>query len=320
MRARSCLAVVSLAVGQVLALAMVTPANATFTGSNGRISFFRFVEATNGVEIFSANAQGVDVQQLTWSGDDHNSVFSDWSPDGSTIAFDSDRTDSVQVYTMNWDGSNTQQLTAGDAFFGDPAYSRDGNSLAIESDWGDYPALEGIWIIPSTGSGITQAQATRVTTIPQGVGGDSEPQWSPDSQWIAFTRYIGCKQHQHGKLIFAPNGCTQSIYRVHPDGSGLQRLTPPGMAASAPDFSPDGTRITFDSCDSGKPGCTGDIYVMNADGSNRIRLVKGSPVSANGRDIRFPLTNNPVWSPDGTKILFARWLGDGSTAEFDTVS
>src|SRR5207244_13324490 len=39
-----------------------------------------------------------------------------------------------------------------------------GTQLAIESDWGD-PALEGIWLIPSSDAdGVTQGEATRVTT------------------------------------------------------------------------------------------------------------------------------------------------------------
>ena len=76
----------------VLVVAAAT-SSATFSGPNGRILFTAGVEKTKGNEIFSATPNGKDVQQLTTSGNKHNSVIGDWSPDGQRIAFDSDRVD-----------------------------------------------------------------------------------------------------------------------------------------------------------------------------------------------------------------------------------
>src|SRR6266508_2264901 len=84
----------------LLLVALAAPANATFSGTNGRITFARYVSATNGLEIFSAKPDGSAETQLTSSGQDHNAIFSDWSPDGTKIAFDSDRTDDVQIFIM----------------------------------------------------------------------------------------------------------------------------------------------------------------------------------------------------------------------------
>ncbi|MBM3239583.1 hypothetical protein FJZ31_25125, partial [Candidatus Poribacteria bacterium] len=57
-----------------------------------------------------------------------------------------------------------------------------------------------------------------------------------------------------------------------------------------PSWSPDGKKIAFASYRDGN----GEIYVMNADGTNPIRLTN------------HPTTDwNPCWSPDGTKIAFA---------------
>ena len=56
-----------------------------------------------------------------------------WSPDGRTIAFDTDRTEpgNLDVWTMNADGSNEHALIASIALDALPAYSPDGRSIAF---------------------------------------------------------------------------------------------------------------------------------------------------------------------------------------------
>ena len=297
-----------LAIASTIALllaALAAPATATFSGRNGRITFYRYVPATNGVEIFSAKPDGSAVTQLTSSGQDHSAVFSDWSPDGTKIAFDSDRTNDVQIYVMPWNGEahGLKQLTVGPGFHGDPAWSPDGKWIAIESDWGS-PALEGIWIIPShDNDGVTQAEARRVTTVPGDGFGDSEPQFSPDGRWVVFTRF----DFRAGLL--------QAIFKVRADGSHLTRLTNWTSGNSAPDWSPDGKRIAFDSGDSGAIGVNGDIWVMDADGSDKTRLTHNPKVTAT----RFQYANNPSWSPDGKRIAFTQWKGDGSLTWIESI-
>jgi dipeptidyl aminopeptidase/acylaminoacyl peptidase len=148
-----------LAIAALVASVVALPSSATFGGTNGRITFARFVPNPDpskfgGLEIFSAKPDGSEVTRLTFSGFDADgnaftSFFSDWSPDGSKIAFDSDRTSTpssfeVQIFTMNWDGTAQKQLTNGPGFHGDPGWSPNGERLAIDADWGDYPTLQGI--------------------------------------------------------------------------------------------------------------------------------------------------------------------------------
>lgn len=105
----------------------------------------------------------------------------------------------------------------------------------------------------------------------------------------------------NGQIAFVSQRMSNSddIWVMNPDGSNqtnlTNSLTPDDID---PDWSPDGTKIAFSSTIDGPlppHGTFGDIYVMDADGSNRIRLTN-DPAG----DV------SPFWSPDGTKIGFTR--------------
>jgi TolB protein len=81
----------------------------------------------------------------------------------------------------------------------------------------------------------------------------------------------------------------QDIYVMNIDGTERRRLTDTPAYESHPDWSPDGTQITFVTERDGNR----EIYTMHADGSNPQRLTN-DPAD----DLR------PDWSPDGTQILF----------------
>ncbi len=91
------------------------------------------------------------------------------------------------------------------------------------------------------------------------------------------------------------------IYTIKTDGTDLTRLTFLQASASAPDWSHDGTRITF-SAQGGDGDGRRDIFVMDVDGSNLVNLTPGSETH-----------DAPTWSPDGSRIAFQ--FGGGSDAE-----
>jgi Tol biopolymer transport system component len=72
------------------------------------------------------------------------------------------------------------------------------------------------------------------------------------------------------------------------DGSNMVKLTDETEKLNSPAWSPDGTKIVF-----GGPVNKRDIWVMNADGSNKINL---TDKYAGGF---------PAWSPDSSKITFS---------------
>jgi dipeptidyl aminopeptidase/acylaminoacyl peptidase len=113
----------------------------------------------------------------------------------------------------------------------------------------------------------------------------------PPNQHSAFATFPG----ENGKITFDSNrdGGNYDIYVMNADGSEQTRLTTDPGIDEDPNWSPDGTKIAFNSIRDGNR----EIYVMNADGSEQTRLTNNPAIDT-----------TPDWSPDGEKIVFRRNL------------
>ena len=126
-----------------------------------------------------------------------------------------------------------------------------------------------LWSLDPAGGNLTQI----TTDFTQALF----PDISPDGSQIAF-----------GSM----DSGMWSIYLVNPDGSNLTQLT--DFSSAVADWSPDGTRLVFNSDHDDEPTDVPDLWAMNVDGTGLVELVD-EPESVDAF---------PKWSPDGSQILF----------------
>ncbi len=184
--------------------------------ADGKRVVFEVKTTLNGkdnFDIYVMNLDGSGLKNLT------NDAFSNidpyWSPDGTKIAFGSDREDNqMQVWVMDSDGSNKTRLTNSNGFETEPAWSPDGQTIAFESNRSGSNGFD-IWTMNADGSGQLPVE-TQPTD-------DFDPAWSRDSRRIAFT---------------AGSGSSFDVDLVNVDGTGLVNLTKGQGSSGKPAWSP----------------------------------------------------------------------------------
>lgn len=249
------------------------------------------------------------------------------------IAFDG----ATDIFTMNSDGSDVQQLTSfgpnGFAYAG--SWSADGRQLVFAATSLSAAPVQ-LWGMNADGSGQHQ-----VLNDPAFF--DTYPAFSPDGTTIVFERCqepnlapcalyrvqtdgsgltaltnfnentdlldITAEYSPDGETIvfagFFRSGVLSAIYLMNADGSDIRRITPPELEAWLPDWSPDGRRIAFSTRSFYPPNTINwQTWVVNTDGTEL-------------KQVTFPGISHdayPSWSPDGTFIAFERDSPDFSTS------
>jgi TolB protein len=250
----------------------------------GRIVFVRGSLDGSTTQVFTIDPDGSGETQLIDGTADEPLV----SPDGSRIAFVCFDGDLVRACMADADGSDPHMLTPDMSDTDHPidsyapgSWSPDGEELVL-TGFGGAPA--GIFTMPASDHG----ELVRVTTSPTRHV-DAIPALSPDGSRIVFVRLPDDDDHDG------------DVFVVSADGTGLVRLSPPGMAVEccvAPAWSPDGSRIVFAGKDAADEWA---IYAVDADGSDRERI---SPLDG--------WAFAPRWSPDGRTIAFTQSASDGA--------
>jgi len=262
--------------------------------------------------IYKADADGTNLKKFLATDDSLAGDFA-WSPDGRLFRYTlfSQRVFSSAIWEANADGSNPHRLLPGQENDGQRrgVWNRDGRYFFFESK----PAKAwDVWVLPEREPlHLHAAVPIRLTQGPfdfhNPLGGENgnvivmgdNTRWeyiSYDLQshqfhpayagvpgtWMDFSR--------DGQWIaFSGDG---TIGRMKIDGSQRLDLTPPGMAAGVPRWSPDGRRIAFMGFTSSG---TERVFVIPADGGAAHEVF---PDNLQQEDL--------AWSPDGKLFAFCR--------------
>lgn len=236
-------------------------------------------------DIYMKRLDGRSVTQLT--ADPAHDVMPAISPDGTRIAFCSNRAGSWDLFVMSSEGGQAVQLTTSGAHELHPSWSPDGAKLVF-CRLGERSGRWEMWVMD-----VDQP------VVSEFIGYGLFPEWCP----VAATGRSGRDQILFQRSL--ERGDRRfSVWTV--DYSEGDVSSPTELAASQiaavinPSWSPDGTRIVFSTVpDPDRAGrglgarpLASDVWMMDTDGGGRVNLTKGRYVNL-----------MPVWGPQG-RIYF----------------
>ena len=233
--------------------------------------------------------------------------YPNWSPDGASIVFGSDRSGDSELYVVRVDGDGLERITDSPGVDAHPAWSPDGSMIAFDSDrtgdreihvldlgsrnvrrMTDSAGWDGTPFWDSTGRALLfyserdgNAELYEVSLddgIPRRLTRTEQNEyygsWSPDGASIVFEYEVGGDRDVH--ILDLRSGARRA-------------LVPDEARDHLPAWSPDGERVLFASRRTGDD----DIYAVRADGAGLVNLTNHPSADVMGK-----------WSPDGSQVVF----------------
>ena len=246
-----------------------------------------------------------------------------WSPDGTRIAYISDRDGKPQIYVRWMDTGQTARVTNLENSPADIAWSPDGKLIAFTSlvgtepfkiadlpkppegaKWADPPKPYNRLIYRFNGMGYLKPGFTQVFVVAADGGaprqlttgnyphsgvpfGGGAPAWSPDGKHLIFSANLR-EDYEYHPL-------NSEVYELSVADGTVKELTHRNGPDNSPAISPDGRTIAYTGFDDRLQGHqTTYLYLMDADGGNsRVVTPKLD------RDVE-----SPSWAPDGSGVYF----------------
>jgi Tol biopolymer transport system component len=200
------------------------------------------------------------------------------------------------IYTVQRDGSDRLRLTETTAGDRQPAWSPDHSQIVyistrdhgqpIRAEGLEVPQRADVWIMEANGLGKRRLFAADAE---KGYRLAAYPRFSPDGQTIAV-------------VLFKENGGT-ALGTLNPITGTLKEITEIG---GVPAWSPDGEKIAFAARPAGDQRFY--VYVVGKDGADPKQISKPQVVGNRPGNARYDAHTSPVWTPDGTAILYSGTL------------
>jgi Tol biopolymer transport system component len=271
-------------------LATSAPKRLTHDGSNywpcfspdGRSVLFAHTTDGQRWALFRISASGDEMEPVAKEALSVSATRPSWSSTSGAIAFTGTTKGHDAIWVMDGNGAGAHPLNiAGVSAEVDyPSWYPDGRRLAA-MDAGDLVIRR---VDLNGGPAETLTDHSKVLT--------GMPSVSPDGQWIVFAGQANSGQpYDQGQ---------NSLWLLGPRGE-LKPLESAPTHGRAPVWSPDGTRIAFES-DRGSPDGRYAIFTIGRDGAGLAQVT----------DYALNATH-PVWSPDGRRMVFA--VQDGAATQ-----
>ena len=268
------LGVVLTGVGALVAVALVGSVSESAAQRSQPSGEIAYVATKSRIYVVNADGTGRRLLLTGVAMDTFN-----WSPDGALIAYTagpwSDEFPPTVIRIARTDGTVLRTLprVGLDSAY-EPTWSPDGARLAF-GGWKERDDSYAIYSMRADGTGLRRVTSPVYPLL------DESPEWSPDGRWIVFERI--------GRTAWT------DVMVVRPDGRRLHRIARvlTGNQCACPDWSPDGSKITYQASPNVATLRFPEIFVMNANGTDRRQLTHDR-----SRD------ENPDWSPDGQWIAF----------------
>jgi Tol biopolymer transport system component/DNA-binding winged helix-turn-helix (wHTH) protein len=308
-----------------------TDFNPVWSPDGRYIAFCRIQKGENGIYIIPAIG-GAErrVREAHWEKQDFDDVLwlagrLSWSPDGKLLAFSDrpSRNEQSSIFLLSLDSLEARRLTSPSRTGGDfnPAFSPDGRTLAFN---------RGLSIYTVPVSGGEEQYLSSGAQYGWGLA------WTPDGRDIVFGQAgflanagwlwkISARGDEPERLQFGQGGIEPSI-RGNRLAYSRQELNlniwrrkldsllsagPPDRIISStrmesgPQYSPDGSKIAFESTRSGAY----EVWICRSDGSDLLQLTHYDSISG-----------TPRWSPNGQQIVFdSRVFGSNGNTDIFVV-